>query len=408
MIKRITSFFKNHLHFKLIEVPLVVVFLTIISSVFYFVSNLPSEKNNYIAQEITILSKNSETGSVPMYLEQNLNADPDNSTTTRIISSFDTYNNRTSQIKEYKKLVCANLDDKEVKVNSLEDRSPAVIMTSWSTFYYDPIAKDNIFMSNLFVEGYGTSSISSHYFCYITSKQADYMISKNSDLHEHEDLINRKIPIQIVHNGKSETQDFTIRDIIKSNAGNDARYNELFGSYIVCYYLPFLKTTKYQMLFDLAKDENRNLNILNDIAKNYSIDVHKVKFLNGVNENQAEAIENELYNIQTMKDNSSLVIVLLYIPAVFFALTVFFICESHHEIYLSLSLLLFGVFSLEYIVLHILALSRVPFAVKLFTSSGILVSVGMLLFTLLVISISAFVKVNIKFNRKYVNEKNNK
>ena len=403
MIKRIIGFLKTHLHFKIVEVPLVLVFLAIISSMFYFISTLPNEKNNYIAQEISILSKKSDTGSVPMYFDQNSNLDLENSSVTTTISKFNIYNNSTSEIKEYKELVCANLDDTEVKVEVLEDKSPAVIMTSWSTFYFDKNINGNLFMSTLLVEGWGTTSVSNNSFCYITENQANYLVSHNSSYHSTRDLINEKIKIKIT--GKAEPEDFIIRDIIKSGVGDDARYNELFGSYIVCYYLPFLKTTKYQMLYDLGKDGNRNLTTLNEIKKSYSPETCKIKFLSGVDDKQANLIRDELFAIKSEKDNSILVLLLLYIPGLIYAFTVFFVCESHRDISLSLAILLFAIFALEYSLLFLLVKSNVIFAVKLFTSTGILCSLGLLLFTLLIISISSFVKDNTKFNRKYVPKK---
>lgn len=405
MIKRIVAFFKKHMHFKIIELPLILVFLIMMGSVYYFVSNLPKEKYNYVAQEISLLSKKSETGSVPMYFDQNSNIVVENSAITTNISKFNNYNNSITEVKEYKELVCANLDDSEVKVNVLEDKSPAVIMTSWSTFYYDEVVKDNVFMSNLMVEGLGKTSVSRTSFCYITSKQADYIVNRNHIYNKHEDLINEEINIDITYSGKTKNETFIIRDIIKSDVGNDTRFNELFGSYIVCYYLPFLKTTKYQMLYDLSKDVNRNLTLLNEMKESYSYDAYTLKFLNGVDEKQADFIRNELFKKEEEKDNSVLTLILLYIPGLVFAFSVFFICESKREIHLSLSLILFGAFTLEYILLFLLVRLDVIFAVKLFTSTGILCNFGLLLFILLIIGISTFVKDNTKFNRKYVNEK---
>ena len=68
--------------------PLVAVFIVLINSVFYCVSNLPNERNNYIAQEISVLSKQSKTGSVPIYFEQASNTALENSYVQKEINSF--------------------------------------------------------------------------------------------------------------------------------------------------------------------------------------------------------------------------------------------------------------------------------------------------------------------------------
>lgn len=406
MIKRIIDFFKKYFHFKFIEVPLAVIFIAIASLTYYCISTLPNQKFDYISQKISILSKNSETDSVPIYFDENLNANPDSTNVVKNITNFNALNNRNSGIKEYKQLVCANLDDEEVKINALEDKSPAVIMTAWSTFYYDKDVDDNVFMSNLIVEGLGTTHVSDYYFCYITKKQADYLIQHNTEFNTYSDLINEKIELNISFEGKSKTETFAIRDIIKSDVGNDARYNELFGSYIVCYYWPFLKTTKFQMFYDLSKDENRNLSILNEAKENYSNDLYNMKFLRGIDNEQADEIKSEFFSVQTTKDNSILVIVLLFVAVLFFVITTFFACEYNNKIKLSFALLLFGVFASEYILLKLLVKAKIMFAVRLFSSFGILCNVGFLGLNLLVICISAFVKENTKFSRKYVNEKN--
>ena len=408
MFKRIIGFLRKNLHFNIIEVPLIVIFLILISSVYYCVSTLPNEKNNYIAQEISILSKESEIGSVPIYFDQVSKAKLENSAVVKSISNFNAYNNSTSMVKEYKQLVCANLNDKEVVINDLEDKKPAVIMTSWSTFYYDKNTDSNVFMSNLMVEGLGKGQVSDHYFCYITSKQADYLISQDSELYTYNDLINKKIKIQITYDNKTDTKDFLIRDIIKSDVGNDSRYNELFGSYIVCYYIPFLDTTRFQMFYDLSKDENRNLSILNDAKSTYSPEDYSLEFLQSIDEKEANMIKDEFYTIQTMKDRTVLIILLLFVPGLIFALSVFFFSESTKEIRLSLALMLSGAFTIEYVLLYLLVKAKVLFAIKIFTSSGILFSFGLLMLTLLMIAISAFIKENTKFTRKYVHEKVNK
>ena len=354
------------------------------------------------------MSKKSKTGSVPIYFNQNTNLDLGNSDITRTIQSFNSYNNSTYAVKEYKKLVCANIDDKEVRINDLEDDSPAVIMTSWSTYYYDKNIGGNVFMSNLLVEGFGKEKVTDTSFCYITSNQADYLIGQNPDFNTHQDLINTKLDIKLTYNGTSKTEQFIIRDIILSDVGNDARYNELFGSYIVCYYLPFLKTTKYQMLYDLAKDEDRNLKILNETKESYSPEKYEIEFLNGVDKKQADSIRKEYFNVKYTKDNTLLVVISFLVVDFIFALTIFFVCESYNETRLSLVLLLATIFTVEYILLYILAALNVTFAVKLFASTGILFNIGFLLLILAVIGISAFVKENTKFNRKYVNEKHGK
>lgn len=408
MFKRIVAFFKKYLHFKIVEIPLVAVFIVLINSVFYCVSNLPNERNNYIAQEISVLSKQSETGSVPIYFEQDSNTALENSYILKEISNFNNYNNTTSGISEYKQLVCANLDNKEVTVNALEDKNPAVIMTSWATYYYDKTIDDNIFMADLMVEGLGTSQVSDHYFCYINSKQADYLIEQNPEYNSHRDLINQKLTIKITYDRQSETKDFLIRDIIKSDVGNDSRYTQLFESYIVCYYLPFLNTTKYQMFYDFAKDENRNLTKLNEIKNNYSPEVYSLKFLNSIDEKTENTIKENFLDNQSAKDNTVLVILLLFIPGIIFSFSVFFVCESNSDIKLSIAVLLFGIFAVEYVVVYFLSLAKVMFIVKIFTSSGILFNFSLLLLTLLMIAISAFIKETTKFSRKYVNEKRNK
>ena len=408
MIKRIVNFLKKYMRFKLIEVPFAIVFSALIAFACYSFSTLPNERNSFVAREISLLSKKSKTGSVPVYFNQNSSIELENSTITRAIQNFNNYNNTTYAIKEYKELVCANLDDREVKVNALEDNSPAVIMTSWSTYYYDKKIGGNVFMSNLLVEGFGKEKVTDTSFCYITSKQADYLISQNPEFNTHEDLINTKIDIKLTFAGESKTAQFIIRDIILSDVGNDPRYNELFGSYIVCYYLPFLKTTKYQMLYDLAKDEDRNLKLLNEIKESYSPEKYEIEFLNGVDKKQADAIRKEYFNVKYAKNNTLLIVISFLAIDFVFAITIFFVCESYNETRLSLALLLAGIFIVEYILLYILVALNVTFAVKLFTSSGILFNIGFLLLILIVIGISAFVKENTKFNRKYVNEKHGK
>ena len=397
------SFKKKFLINKVIVI-FTILFSFITIGNFVAISYLPGEKIEYISRKITEAAKRNEANSFSMNFKYKINSE--NKVIESRIRDFDTKNRITGNQSNYSKFVCSNFpnDNNYISFPCLNNQKPLIIMTAWSTFYYDKELDVNSFMSNFAVKGYGTERVENLNFCYITETQAKNLVdNSNGKYLTEKDLVGTEILCNVVQDGIYSEKEFFIRDIILDEYGSAPILNKSFGSFIVGYYYKFADFCKLSDLYNFGKDDVRNNTIVNEICKKYPLSDFNLRFYQKGQQNSEtnSNIYNCLSDFQASKDNTLFVMVISSVLMLTFLFVQFIYLNKNCKYRFSAMILESSTFAIFYLLIWILNLLNVDLFIRMFTTFGIYINFNFIILIILSIFITKIAPKKKKFEEKY-------
>ena len=414
--------FLDKFHFKKSEIVYSSLFAILILGILLSCSPLKRSKIEFISESFTNVVRETENKEVAIYFSKD--ASDSSSLLNSQINIFNKYNSSNELLNCYRKYAFGNIDDSKIigSIKEFRASKTSILMTAWSTYYKDKDTQINKLMAGIGVEGHNAGPIDGRYnFCFITDKDADYLISTSGGkYHTHDDLINTEITFETRSKTSSmmiDSQKFYIRDIIISNVLDSQSIQNRFGNFIVAYYLPVYKLMDTSCTYVFGIDSIRNSSLIEEIINTYNYADYSINFINnGLNQKQCKALSSLLIDIgkcQQIQDYS-LVVTIPYMCLCFVYIFVFFsYIEKNKEVRLSLTAICILEFSLIYILFKILSLCNIPFFVQCFTVTGLMLATFLIIMLVLAFAIShldesSFKNTQRKFGRKYNHESTNK
>lgn len=358
-------------------------------------SFLPMSKIESCSNGIANLASKSNTNSALVYFKPKELFDVDSFES--IIENFNRINDSDSSTTTYKQFVGTNFDKKTISIPKLEDNNPVILMSTRLSQYSLDDPNEKFYYSGIKLLGLSPEKNIDSNFCYITTKQADYIISQSDGVyHSYADLINETLDFNISTFNGNVMLSYHIQDIIISDEGNDKRYNEIFGSYIYCYYLSFQKNTGISFAYDLGNDNNQNSEILSECIKKYPSNKYSFSFCHEIDTNVQSKVIN---NFEDILNNSNLTVwflILEFSLILIFVFTTFSFIEKDKSYSILLLFTIFGLFFIGYNILLLLSLLKVNFVSAVFNPFTNLIefSLAFLIICSILIAISGKKKEN--------------
>ena len=316
MWKIFKDWFKKRFKFKLLQIPVFLVFTQASVACLLCYSKTSSAHYDMVADEISRLAKNTTNKQLTadFYPKLSTSSQTTSNLKTLIndITAFNRSNYSYYRGNGHKIRVIANGEGrKDYVFPDLPVNPTFILQTSFSTAWGEEHLYENCDLNLLNTKNnYGENKNRNKFF-FINETDALYLIEHNERFYGKtlQEVVGQTLPLHYKEHGVKKTENWTIANVIMADQLDDKLYKSLYTSYIISdYALPVIDNS-YCVAFDFSSNIIDNSQFLMDLTSKFSD--YDMKFdtrnMKRVDNDVLKAIRAEFYGLSNYESNELMI-----------------------------------------------------------------------------------------------------